>query len=58
MLISVSPLFENSYLNIVTITFSSLILTEFLNIYSEVNFILIFIIKINFYLILKHYNIK
>jgi hypothetical protein len=29
-------LFDKSYLNIVTITFSALILTEFLNIYSEV----------------------
>jgi hypothetical protein len=36
MLISTSPFFENSYLNIITITFTSLILTEFLNIYSEV----------------------
>lgn len=35
-------LFENSFINIVTITFSALILTEFLNVYSEVfyNFIL------------------
>lgn len=29
-------IFDNSFLNIVTITFSALILTEFLNIYSEV----------------------
>ena len=29
-------LFENSFLDLVTITFSALILTEFLNIYSEV----------------------
>ena len=29
-------IFEDIYLNIVTITFSALILTEFLNIYSEV----------------------
>ena len=29
-------LFENSYLNIVTITFTALILTEYLNIFSEV----------------------
>jgi len=29
-------LFENSFIDIVTITFTSLILTEFLNIYSSV----------------------
>lgn len=29
-------LFENSFVDLVTITFSALILTEFLNIYSEV----------------------
>ena len=29
-------LFENSYLNVVTITFSALIIAELLNIYTEV----------------------
>ena len=29
-------IFDNSFINIVTITFSALILTEFLNVYSEV----------------------
>ena len=36
-------LFDNSYLNIVTITFTALILTEYLNIFSEVVFSLLFI---------------
>ena len=43
MLLSMA-LFENSYLNVVTITFSALIIAELLNIYTEVCF-LIFVEK-------------
>lgn len=37
-------LFENSFVDLVTITFSALILTEFLNIYSELNVIHIYML--------------
>lgn len=44
-------LFEGQFYNIVTITFSALILTEFLNVYSEVNYIYLKLHVLHFYMI-------